>query len=159
VLNLAWLRVAVSRVRFVRQRHWHVVALTLLAGAVGACDDEEKLARLREASETVRTVEQLRNAPNDAKRPRLAALEKLTCTAQDVCDLQRICTKAYRRHQSALDSARALRHAIGQDGGTSKQAAQASKLLSKAKRELERARFMTRQCARQQGRVVRAYDL
>ena len=159
MLSLAWLKVAVSRVRFVRLWHWHAVALTLVAGSVGACDDDEELARLRQASETVRAVEQLRNAPNDAKRPRLAALEKLECKAQDVCDLQRICTKAYRRHQSALDSARALRHAIGQDGGTAKQAAQASKLLSKAKRELERARFMTRQCARQQGRVVQAYDL
>jgi len=159
VLSFAWLKAAVSRVRFVRQRHWHAVVLTFVVGSLGACDDEEELARLREAAETVRAVEQLRDAPNDAKRPRLAALEKLKCTAQDVCDLQRICTKAYRRHQSALDSARALRHAVDRDGRTAKQSAQAAKLLSKAKRELERARFMTRQCARRQGQVVQAYDL
>ena len=131
----------------------------LVALGVGACHDEEKLAQLREASATVRAVEQLRNAPNDQKRPLLMALEKLKCTAQDVCDLQRVCTKAYRRHQSALDSARALRHSMGQDGGTAKQSAKSAQLLSHAKRELERARFMTRQCARHQGEVEQAYDL
>jgi hypothetical protein len=159
VLSFAWFKVAASRVRFIGQRHWLTVALSLATGSLTACHDEEEMARLSEAAETVRAVEQLRNAPNEAKRPRLAALEKLECTAKDVCDLQRICTKAYRRHQSALDSARALRHAMGQDGGVRKQGRKAGKLLSKAKRELERARFMTRQCARQQGRVVRAYDL
>jgi hypothetical protein len=159
VLSFAWLKVALSPVRFIGHRHSFPVALTLATGSLVACHDEEEMARLSEAAETVRAVEQLRNAPNDAKRPRLTALEKLECTAKDVCDLQRICTKAYRRHQSALDSARALRHALDQDGGTRKQAANYRKLLSKAKRELERARFMTRQCALQQGRVVQAYDL
>jgi len=128
--------------------------------AVWACEDEQERARQAEAAALVRAINQLRDAPNEAKRPLHKALSKLPCGSDDLCDLKRICYKAYQRHLRALDSARALRHALG-DGGAPAPAASAktAKLADDAQRFLERARFLNRRCLRRQGRIERAYDL
>ena len=134
----------------------------MLIGSVAglACRGEEERARQGEAAALVRAINQLRDAPNEAKRPLHKALDQLPCGSDDLCDLKRICYKAYLRHIRALDSARALRHALA-DGGIVAPAASAEavQLADDAQRYLERARFLNRRCVRLQGQIERAYGL
>jgi hypothetical protein len=148
-----------------RARDW-VRALSLgcswvlLPGVVG-CDSQAERARRSEATALVRAIEGLRDAPNPDKRPRLLQLEQLPCSSEDLCELKRICSKAYQRHQRALDSARSLRHALRTDGGAASAASAKSTadLVSDAQRYLKRARFLTRRCTELTGEISRRYDL
>ena len=105
-------------------------------------------------------LQQLREAPNEGKRPLYKAFDRLPCGSKDLCDFKRVCSKAYARHLRALDTTRSLRHALERDGGVTPAAsAQAARLADDAQRYLQRARFLNRRCLQLQGQVERAYDL
>jgi hypothetical protein len=124
------------------------------------CDDEAQRARQAEAAALVHALQQLRDAPNESKRPLHKAFEKLPCSSEDLCTLKRVCSNAYERHLRALDATRSLRHALKGDGGASPAAsAKAARLADDAQRYLERARFLNRRCVQLQGKVEQAYGL
>jgi hypothetical protein len=132
----------------------------MLSGAAG-CESQAERARRSEASALVHAINSLRDAPNPDKRPRLLQLEQLPCSSEELCELKRVCSKAYQRHQRALDSARSLRHALRTDGGVKSRASskRTADLVSDAQRYLKRARFLTRRCTELTGEISRRYDL
>lgn len=129
----------------------------LVAALVSSCEKTERqMERRREAERVVYAVETLRSAPNDAKPPQLKALENAGCNEPDVCELKRACVDAYQVHLRALSGARAARHAIEQDAGKDKLAAD---LLGQSARLLEQATQKTKRCADLEGEIVRKYKL
>jgi hypothetical protein len=145
-------------------RHRRILGWLLAAGwawvvATLGCETGAERARREEATALVRAIEALREAPNPGKRPLLKQLEQQPCSSEELCELKRVCTKAYHRHQRALDSARSLRHALRADAGPAASAGPTTKLVADAQRYLKRARFLSRRCTELQGKVSRRYDL
>ena len=137
-----------------------IVCAVVLPSALVGCENEAERQRRTEAAALVHALNQLRDAPNEGKRPLFKAFEKLPCSAKDLCELRRICAKAYERHLRALDATRSLRHSLKGDGGVSPAAsAKAARLADDAQQYLERARFLNRRCVKLQGRIEQAYDL
>jgi hypothetical protein len=135
-------------------------AVILLVAALAGCRGEREQALRGEAGSLVQAVQKLRDAPNDAKRPHLKALARMPCSTDDLCELKRVCKNAYERHQAALDAARSLRHALEGDGGIDRDAAAGgADLVSEARRDLERARYLARLCNDLEGQATRRYGL
>ena len=135
-------------------------ATVLLMTAVLACQTEREQARKSEAAALVRAIDELRDAPNSGKRPRLLELERVACSDPDLCALKRACTLAYRRHLRALESARSLRHALkGDAGGLIDASTPTAELVSQAQHDLQRARRLARRCTELEGEVLRRYGL
>ena len=68
-----------------------------------SCSKTPDAARVAEAAAIAHAIDQLRQAPNSAKRPHLSALAKQPCTAPPICELKKLCHRAYAEHISALD--------------------------------------------------------
>jgi hypothetical protein len=134
------------------------VGAGLVLAAGSGCRGEREQALRGEAGTLVHAIRQLRDATNQGKRPQLKALAHLTCSAEDLCELQRVCRHAYERHQQALDATQTLRHALAEDAGADATTG-ANDLMSNARRDLERARFLARLCSDLEGKVTRRYGL
>lgn len=72
-----------------------VVHTLLLTG----CPDSSRA----EASSLLRLVDDLRSAPNDAKRVPLDRLRAAPCTAAEVCAVRDACADAFSHHVRATD--------------------------------------------------------
>jgi len=82
-----------------------IAALGVAAALLTGCPDSGKA----EASSLVRIVDDLRSAPNDAKRAPLDRLRAAPCTAPDVCAVRDACVDAFSHHVRATDMTAEIR--------------------------------------------------
>jgi hypothetical protein len=99
-------------------------------------------------------IERLRRAENPDKRALLEQLIRTDCPDAEACGLKDLCVRAYRLHQSALDSITALQAFTRSDAGTPAPANLGDR-LTRTREDLERARQLSESCAAEQIRVVR----
>ena len=121
-----------------------------------ACRGEAEEARRAEAGRVARAVELLREAPGEGKRPLLAALKQVACSAEDVCQLKQRCLDAYGVHAGAVEALAAVRRELQGASGASPASGE---LLRRAESDLERASALARECADLEGAARRAYRL
>ncbi len=127
-----------------------------LCAALGACRGEAEAREREELGLISHRVDELRKAPNSAKRPALEQLRREPCSAVEACALQSQCVAAYERHLGATDAvARVAKEAP--DGGASRAALTAT--LRNAERDLKESVGLTASCAEKQGELVRAHRL
>ena len=122
-----------------------------------ACHGEGDQAARSEAGALARGVQVLRDAPNDAKRPFLSALEALPCSAADRCDLKKGCDAAYSLQVQAWDAIAAVRAATRDS--TAVVPPEAALLLSRSSADLARASALAKECADLEGAARRRYAL
>ena len=127
-------------------------ALALLC--LPACHSREaELAA--SAGQVARAVEALRNAPNEAKAPLIASLEKSECRDAKACELKATCVSAYRLLESARGASANAKALLGKRDGGAPAAVEAALEVNRAQSELERARELSERCATDQGRLLR----
>lgn len=126
-----------------------------LSLASTSCRSAEQRDVTREVATIAYAVNQLRQAPSDAKARPLEALHQLPCSSPPACELKQVCAQAYRLHVDALSLASQAAAAI-REGQT---AHGADKLLSQAERDLEHAKEGAHQCVQLEGALARKYKL
>lgn len=124
-----------------------------LAG-LAACKSDAERARLGQVARLADQIERLRRADNPDKRALLEQLIRTDCPDAEACGLKDLCVRAYRLHQSALDSITALQAFTRGDAGTPAPANLGDR-LTRTREDLERARQLSETCAAEQIRVVR----
>ncbi len=127
-----------------------VVAALVTAGCGRSSQDRADLDRV------ARAVDAVRDAPNDRKRPLLAALGATPCSAPGVCALRDQCVEAYELHLKATDAVDAVRRDLRRDAGTLEASA---RLLAQGEADLRSAAKETAACAHRQGELRRAFGL
>lgn len=126
------------------------------AGLSGGCTRDLVEAQRGEAARFVRFVEELREAPNDAKRAPLAALAAAECSAAPVCDLQATCVRGYSEHVGAYtDLARAKARVAGAAAVSSAPLPSPSAIAAR----LAAAQIDVKACADAEGAIRRVYGL
>lgn len=126
----------------------------LLALALLGCRSQEARALEAEAARIGRAVDALRDAPNEAKSPLLAALEGEACNDPETCGLKALCSRAYSRHVEGLEKSARVKALLAPDAGTGP-AREAVALLREAEDALAEAAKLTEECAAKQGELRR----
>jgi hypothetical protein len=129
---------------------WLCAALASL----GACKSDAERARLGQVARLADQIERLRRADNPDKRPLLEQLIGTDCPDAEACGLKDLCVRAYRLHQSALDSITALQ-AFTRSDAAAPAPANLGDRLTRTREDLEHARQLSEDCAAEQIRVVR----
>ena len=129
------------------------LALTLSLFTV-CCSSRADIEAQKSAGLIARAIQQLRDAPNDAKPPALAELTKLSCAGADVCETRAACQTAYQEHIDALalTAAAKLKLSAGQ-------AQEAAKLLGSAQDKLGQASSLVTLCTEREAALRRRYKL
>jgi hypothetical protein len=122
------------------------------------CDGEQEQARRAEAGRIAHAIAALREAPNEAKAPRVAALEREACSVQELCELKRSCVDAYRLLNQGLEASRVARRALDADAGAAA-AQRVAELVRVTERDLGRARELTGRCSELEAEATRRYGL
>jgi hypothetical protein len=123
-----------------------------------ACDGEQQQAARAEAGRIRHAVAALREAPNDAKPPRIAALDREQCSVPELCELKRSCVEAYRVFASGMEGSRVAGRALDADAGA-EAAQRIAELVRVSERDLGRARELTRRCSELEAEVARRHGL
>lgn len=129
-------------------------AATWLLG-VGACRSEAEREVSREVAAVAFAVNQLREAPTNAKGEPLTTLLGLTCKAPPACELQQVCASAYRLHAEAVQMG-VQASQLG-SGGYGPQLA--ADLLARAEKQLAEAKAGTERCVALEGELTRRWKL
>jgi hypothetical protein len=108
----------------------------------------------REVTHVAHLVNQLRDAPNAAKAPKLEALQNATCARPEVCQLQQLCVQAYALEAKALGVAGEVGEALRTGAGNREAAAQ---LLAASERELQHAHQLMLRCLESQSELEREF--
>lgn len=128
-------------------------AASLCLGLLGACKSSGERMHQGQVANLAERIDRLRRAENPDKRALLEALTLAPCPDATACGLKDLCVRAYRLHQDALDSIRALQAVAHADGGSVPP--DIGEQLTHTRAVLERARQLTETCATEQVRVVR----
>lgn len=128
-------------------------AASLCLSFLGACKSSAERTHQGQVAHLAERIDRLRRADNSDKRALLDALTLVPCPDATACGLKDLCVRAYRLHQDALDSIRALQAIAHADAGSVP--AGISEKLSHTRTVLEQARQLTENCAEEQVRVVR----
>jgi hypothetical protein len=130
------------------------IAVVLALG----CKGEREQAERAEAGRLTHAIAALRDAPNEAKPPRIAALDREKCTSEALCEMKRVCVDAYRLHVRGLEASRVASRALEADGAS--QAAQRiAELVAASERDLLRARDQVQRCADLESEAARRFGL
>lgn len=132
-----------------------VCALTLVLATSGCRQTDPELRA--EAARLSRAVDVLRQADNAEKAGPLEALERLECTADDLCALKERCASAYRLHVDALAAVAKVRRATR--GNAEPLSVGAVQMLQEATQQLETAKKQAKECADREGEIARKYRL
>ena len=125
--------------------------------AASSCHGEAAEAQRSDAGRLVHAVAELRDAPNDGKRPLLKALEQLDCAAPDLCEFRKTCVSAYSLDVDALDGLDAVKRATADARvPVSKSAVE---LLARSEGALGRSVELAKRCADLEGEARRRYSL
>lgn len=103
-------------------------------------------------------VRALREADNEDKPARLAALRSVDSTQPDLSELKTECVSAYELYTKGLDAVRAVKKSLASDGGED-DAKRAGELLAGAERDVAAGKQKATRCAEIEGRVVGKYKL
>jgi hypothetical protein len=124
----------------------------LLTALLPSCKSDAERARQGQVARLVEHIDRLRRADNLEKRAPLEALTHVPCPDAEACALQDLCLRAYRLHQSSLDTIRELdQHARS----PAPPPADVGERLTRAERDLTQAKTLSEQCAETQVRVMR----
>ncbi|MBX3182905.1 MAG: hypothetical protein KIT72_18070 [Polyangiaceae bacterium] len=104
-----------------------------------------------EAAVVSRAIDQLREAKNEDKAPRLAALRATPCSQPDTCGVRDRCALAYATHQEGLG-------ALSEARRTADPSVQATS-ITRAEQLLATAKAQMTQCVDSQGELIRAHKL
>ena len=122
-----------------------LLALALVASA--GCRSSEARRFEAEVAGLGQHIDALRDAPNAAKRPLLAALDGAACESSDACELKTVCVSAYTRHLDALGAKDRVRALLAEPDGGSGAALAAAAELARAERDLDLSQTQTERCA------------
>lgn len=128
----------------------------MVALLLAACDGDA--AARAEAERVVSAVRALREAGNEDKPARLAALRAVECTLPDVRELKSECVSAYELYAKGLDAVRAVKKSLASDAGEG-DAKRAAELLADAERDVAAGKQRASRCAELEGRVVVKHKL
>lgn len=127
-------------------------AALLLAALLASCKSDGERAHQGQVARLVEHIDRLRRADNLEKRAPLEALTRVPCPDAEACALQDLCLRAYRLHQSSLDTIGQLRqHALSPAAPPAHVGAD----VTRAERDLAQAKTLSEQCAEEQVRVMR----
>jgi hypothetical protein len=126
------------------------LTLWLLLAACSSGDAVERDA----AGRLVRSVQVLRDAPNEAKAPLLTALEQSACSGAEACSTRNICARAYRLHVDAL----ALTE-VAKARFASGKTPEATRLVMSAEAALREAKGKVSDCVDSEAALRRRYKL
>jgi hypothetical protein len=129
----------------------------LLASLPAACRSQEARALEAEIARLGRAIDELRDAPNAAKAPRLRALDSEPCSQPLACELKSLCVRAYTRHLVSLDSSERARNLLAQPDGGTEAALAAASALNQAEAQQAEAAGLTHACAARQGELRREH--
>jgi hypothetical protein len=134
---------------------WSWLLLVALSSATPvACDGTQQAAERSDADRVAHAVRLLREAPNDAKRPLLRALEGVECTSPRACEVRERCLEGYGSYLEALDAIATARRALARDGGAAADERTAL-LLAVAQRKLKQAEVAVERCTVLSAALVR----
>src|SRR5690348_1408979 len=112
------------------------------AFALCACRGEEERAVRREVASMAHAVNQLREAPHNAKEAPLDELKRIACKSAPACELQQVCVSAYRLHAEAVQ----MGVQASQQGSEGYGPQLAAELLARAEKQLADAKAGTERC-------------
>jgi hypothetical protein len=124
-----------------------------LLGLLAGCKSSAERMHQGQIANLAERIDRLRRADNPDKRALLETLALTPCPDATACGLKDLCVRAYRLHQDALDSIRALQAMAHVDAGSIPPSV--SEKLTHTRSVLEQARQLTEKCAEEQVRVVR----
>jgi hypothetical protein len=125
-----------------------VVAVLMLC----ACRSQQEREVSREIAAMAHLINQLREAPHNAKTQPLRAASELGCKAAPACELQQVCVQAYRLHADAVQLGVVASRA--EDNPTL-----IRDVLERAERDLTLAKEGMARCVALQGELTREYKL
>jgi hypothetical protein len=143
-----------KRQRATTQRWWsRVVTVGVVSLVCGfGCRSEKEREISREVAAMAHLVNQLRDAPHNAKEEPLRAATAVHCKSPQACELQQVCVQAYRLHADAiLLSVHASRSDTTPDV--------IRDVLARAERDLGVAKDGMERCVALQGELTREYKL
>jgi hypothetical protein len=140
-----------------RNSVFFAAAVAVVVLALG-CKGEREQAERAEAGRLTHAIAALRDAPNEAKPPRIAALDREKCTSEALCEMKRVCVDAYRLHVRGLEASRVASRALDADGGS--QAGRGiAELVAASERDLVRAREQVQRCSDLESEAARRFGL
>ena len=133
---------------------WLVALLLLgLPLAIDGCKSQAERQLSRDVARIAHRVNELRNAPNNAKLVPLEKLREEPCEQAAVCELQTLCVQAYSLHVKSIQATSGLRERLRSDdvpAGLS-----AGLVLEAAEKDLKRSRTLIQRCLERQGELER----
>lgn len=130
-------------------------AVIATAFAVCGCRSAEQRETSREVARVAHLVNQLRDAPHNAKEQPLSELLAAECTSAPACELKHVCASAYRLHADAVE--------LGVQAGKQRPDGYgpviAADLLKRAEKQLGDAKAGTERCVQLQGELTREHKL
>lgn len=116
------------------------------------CRSEKEREASREIAAMAHLINQLREAPNNAKAEPLRAAGDVPCKAAPACELQQVCVQAYRLHADAIE--------LGVSASRAETNPQLVRdVLARAERDLALAKDGMDRCVALQGELTREYKL
>jgi hypothetical protein len=132
------------------------MAAWVAASGIAACRSEEHREVSRDVAQVAFAVNQLREAPHDAKEAPLATLLALPCRFPPACELQQVCASAYQVHIDAVQvGLRARQH----HSTAAPDPDLVVRLLQQAETQLAHAKAGAERCVQLQGELTREYKL
>lgn len=133
----------------------YTLAVIATAFAVCGCRSAEQRETSREVARVAHLVNQLRDAPHNAKEEPLSQLLAIDCTSAPACELKHVCASAYRSHADAVD----LGVQASKQGSDGYGPLIAADLLKRAEKQLADAKAGTERCVQLQGELTRKHKL
>lgn len=130
-------------------------SVCLAALAVGACRSEDERTVSRDVASVAHAVNQLREAPHNAKDAPLGQLKAVACKSAPACELQQVCLSAYILHAQAVQ----MGVQAAQQGSAGYGPQIAAELLARAEKQLADAKEGAERCVALQGELTRQYKL
>ncbi len=124
-----------------------------LAALLSGCSLGPSASDKAEAGLITRAIDVLRDAPNAQKGELLDGLKSASCSAPDLCELQKQCVDGFGQHVAALSETERAKGLL-KSGGSDTEAAQA---LDYASKELAEAAPKIAKCADVEGAAKRKY--
>ena len=134
-----------------------VLGVIALPVVVAGCKGEREQAERAEAGRITHAVAALREADNTAKPPRIAVLDRESCTSEALCELKRVCLDAYRLHVRGLEASRVATRALDADGSQPDKSV--AELVLASERDLVKARELVQRCSDLESEAARRFGL
>jgi hypothetical protein len=131
-----------------------VLALALAGASLCGCRSQAEREASAEIARIAYAVDQLRDAPSNAKQQPLELLQKEPCSVPQACELQQVCVQGYSLHLRALQAASSVRAAL-QSGKANPEIA--AELLQNSEQDLTKAKALSDRCVALEGELTREY--